>query len=83
MAGNPVYGKGYHDGSTDTRQQDLLIAGVLVAGAALVKVGMVNYGKLKQKQAARLEKRMLASAEEVDIAASDESNLEDPTPETQ
>ena len=30
MAGNPVYGKGYHDGSTDTRQQDLLIAGAVV-----------------------------------------------------
>lgn len=80
MAGNPVYGKGYHDGSTDTRQQDLLIAGVLVAGATLVKISMLSYSKLKQMQAARMEKRMLASAQDVDSAATDKNNLEGPTP---
>ncbi|WLQ05063.1 hypothetical protein [Arthrobacter oryzae] len=76
MAGNPVYGKGYHDGSTDTRQQDLLIAGALLAGAALVKVSMIGYAKLRQTQAARFEKRMLASAQDIDSDASDENNLD-------
>lgn len=66
----------YHDGSTDAHQQDLLIAGVFVAGAALLRV---SYSKLKRMQAARMEKRMLASAEDVDSDASDD--LVDPTSE--
>jgi hypothetical protein len=54
-----------------------------VAGAALIKVSMVGYGKLTQMQAARIEKRMLDSAEKVNSAAPDAGNLEIPPPETQ
>lgn len=81
MAGSPVYGKGYHDGSMDTRQQDLLVAGVVVVGVALVKVGMVSYDKLKQMQVARMEKRMLESTVEVDSAAPAENILDNPMDE--
>ncbi|MEQ4519296.1 hypothetical protein ABLI39_08040 [Pseudarthrobacter sp. B907] len=83
MAGNSVYGKGYHDGSTDARQQDLLIAGVVVATAALVKVSLVSYDKLKQMQASRMEKRMLASAQNDNIEAADKDDLDGPTRKAQ
>ncbi|MGP9729242.1 hypothetical protein ACT3UD_18275 [Glutamicibacter sp. 287] len=83
MAGNPVYGKGYHDGSTDTRQQDLLIAGAVVAGVALIKGSMVGYEKLKQMQTARREKRMLIITQDIDGNPKDEKTPEGPIPDSQ
>lgn len=63
MAGNPVYGKGYHDGKHDAREADLIIAGVMAA----VGAGVWVYRKVKQAQAERMEKRMLAAGETEDL----------------
>lgn len=83
MAGNPIYGKGYHDGSTDTRQQDLLIASAVVVAAALVKGSMVGYDKLKQIQAARREKRMLIMPQDIEVDPKEDETPDGPTSDCQ
>lgn len=66
MAGSPVYGKGYHDGKHDAREEDLIIAGVVVAVGAVISGGVLLYGKVRQAHAERMEKRMLAAGESED-----------------
>ena len=58
MRGSAVYGKGYHDGSHDTRVEDLIIAGVVAGTVVIVSGGVKLYRKAKQVHAARLEQRM-------------------------
>lgn len=66
----------------DTRQQDLLIAGAVVAGVALIKGSMVGYEKLKQMQTARREKRMLTTAQDIDGDPKVEETPEVPKPDS-
>ncbi|MGO2533696.1 hypothetical protein [Arthrobacter rhombi] len=81
MAGSPVYGIGYHDGSRDGHQEGLEdglaigAVGVLVlAGAAYgVKKGV---DKLKDIAAARHEKKLLAM-EDPQAPQTDEENDDD------
>ena len=58
MAGSPVYGKGYHDGKQDAREEDLIIAGIVVGVGAVISGGVWLYGKVKQVHVTRLERRM-------------------------
>lgn len=76
MSGSSVYGKGYHDGKHDAREEDLIV-GAVVAGVGLaITGGIVVAKKIKKVYFKRETQRLLEDGP--DELGGDENGSDEP-----